>query len=136
MNKKVMILIVVIECVLAILLIAVLGKAIENYHTDVEATEIFFTNEAGERLENGAVLEVARMDRGYQLHYGFAPEDVTDQSVRFTSGKPDLVTVSEEGYVSFSVDTDVVITVSSANGKTATVTLVPKSNTDGKVDWK
>ena len=37
MNKKVMILIVVIECVLSILLIAVIGKAIESYYKEVEA---------------------------------------------------------------------------------------------------
>ena len=43
MSKKVMILIVVIECVLSILLIAVLGKALESYFYEVAAQEICFT---------------------------------------------------------------------------------------------
>lgn len=43
MNKKVMILIVVIECVLAILLIAVIGKAMESLFYEVNARDVFFT---------------------------------------------------------------------------------------------
>ena len=43
MSKKVMILIVVIECVLAILLIAVIGKAMESFFYEVSARDIYFT---------------------------------------------------------------------------------------------
>ena len=43
MSKKVMILIVVIECVLSILLIAVLGKAAESIFYEVAAQDIYFT---------------------------------------------------------------------------------------------
>lgn len=70
MNKKVMILIVVLECVLAILLIAVIGKAMESFFYEVSAREIYFTTftsdvqaiikegqqEAFERTEDGKII--------------------------------------------------------------------------------
>ena len=133
MNKKVMILIVIVECVLAVLLIGVIGLAIESNYKSVDCREIYFTTEDGTRLESDAVLEVPRPDRGYQLYYEMLPEDVTETTVRFTSGKPDMVLVNDSGYVTFIEDTDVVITISSQNGKTATITLVPKRNTHGNV---
>lgn len=43
MNKKVMILVVVVECILSILLIAIIGKAMESYYKEVKAMEIYFT---------------------------------------------------------------------------------------------
>ena len=43
MNKKIVILVVVVECILAILLISVMGLAIESYFNEVNAQEISFT---------------------------------------------------------------------------------------------
>lgn len=70
MSKKVMILIVVIECVLAILLIAIIGKAMESLFYEVNARDIFFTTftsdvqelvqegqqELAERTEDGKII--------------------------------------------------------------------------------
>ena len=65
-----MILIVVIECVLAILLIAVIGKAMESLFYEVSARDVFFTTftddvqvvvkegqqEVFERTEDGKII--------------------------------------------------------------------------------
>lgn len=51
MNKKIVILVVVVECILAILLISVLGLAIESIFSEVNAQEIFFTTDIGEVIE-------------------------------------------------------------------------------------
>ena len=134
MNKKIVILIVIVECVLSVLLIGVIGLAIESAHTEVECQEIYFTTAEGVRLENGDILEVDRPDKGYQLYYEIVPDNTSDQAVTFTSGKPEKVMVNELGYVSFIEDTDVNITVSSKNGKTTTITLVPKRSTHGTVE--
>ena len=134
MNKKVMILIVFVECVLAILLIAVLGKAVESYNYEVGAQEIYFkTAAAGERLENGETVQLDRTDRGYQLYYEILPSDTSDKTVTFRSSKPDSVVVDQTGYVTFFDDVDVSITVTTKNGKSATVVLVPKRATSGTV---
>ena len=133
MNKKVMILIVVIECVLAVLLIGVIGLAIESAYKEVTCQGVYFMTEDGQKLSDDDVIEVARPDKGYQLYYGFDPEDTTDKTVKYSTSKPDKVTVNESGYVTFIEDTDVVITISTKNGKTATITLVPKRNTHGTV---
>lgn len=134
MNKKVMILIVVIECVLAVLLIGVIGLAIESAYKDVTCQGIYFMTEDGVKLTEEDVLEVARPDRGYQLYYGFDPEDTTDKTVKYMTSKPEKVMVNETGYVTFIEDTDVTVTIISSNGKTATITLVPKRNTHGTID--
>ena len=133
MNKKVMILIVIVECILAILLIAVLGKAVESYNYEVGAQEIYFKTAAGERLENGEALQLERTDRGYQLYYEILPTNTSDKTVTFRSSKPDSVVVDQTGYVTFFDDVDVSITVTTKNGKSATVVLVPKRETSGTV---
>ena len=136
MNKKIMILIVIAECVLAVFLIGVIGLAIESTYSGVDCREVHFTTADGTRLTSEAVVEVSllEMQDGYQLYYKLDPEDTSDVPVTFMTSKPEIVMVSETGLVRFREDTDVVITVSSKNGKTATITLVPKRNTHGTVD--
>ena len=153
MNKKVMILIVVIECVLSILLIAVIGKAIESYYKEVEAQEIYFTTAEGEILLPGMlykekegttetidsdriIIEVARPDRGYQLHWLIIAEETSDRSVIFNARSQDKnveVTVDENGFVHFEDDVVVTITISTKNGRTATVLLTPRQGSQGGV---
>jgi len=135
MNKKAMILIVIVECILAILLIAVIGKAIENYHQEVFCEEIHFVNEKGEIIDDTTV-RVTNLVEGCQLHYVIVPSDATDQSVTFHSEKPNEVYVDELGNVTFlkqSSSTTASITVVTKNGKTATVTVAPERDMSGIV---
>ena len=181
MNKKIVILVVVVECILAILLIGVIGLAIESIIGEVQAQEIYFTvggeettlkpSETGKGwttagngqyiLTPGSIyrekekvlewlptpdhsddvepdqdimIEVARPERGYQLQYVISPSNTSEQTVTFTSNKPDQVTVDESGYVTFFEDVDVSITVSTKNGRTATVILFPKRNMNADVE--
>ena len=94
MNKKIVVLIVIVECILAVLLIGVIGLAIESTYKEVGCREIYFTTPEGEKLDSDAILEVARPDKGYQLHYAMDPANTSDKSVTFTSGKPEFVTVN------------------------------------------
>ncbi|MBR1747895.1 MAG: hypothetical protein IJ735_06785 [Clostridia bacterium] len=133
MNKKIVILVVLVECVLAILLISVLGNAIESYFNEIGARDVYFVDAEGNRLEDGATISVERTDLGYQLQWVILPDDTTDTEVKFTSTKAE-VTVDATGYVTFDRDVDVVITVSTKNGKTSNIHLVPKKETGGTVD--
>ena len=156
MNKKVMILIVVIECVLSILLIAILGMAIESFNNVTEAEEIWFTTPDGEILRPGTlykekegtissieservVIEVDRMEWGYQLHWQIIAENTSDQSVTFNARSQDPkveVWVDENGFVHFDDDVNVTVTIGTKNGRTATVLLIPRGETQsGKFNW-
>ena len=146
MNKKVMILIVLLECVLSILLVAVLGIAVETFFKETEAEEVHFLTSGGEVMTPGhlysekegtsreiendqIIIEVNRPDRGYQLHWEVITEDTTDKSVTFLaiSQNPDVeVTVDEDGFVHFDGDVVATVTVSTKNGRTATVLLIPR----------
>ncbi len=130
MNKKIVVIVVIVECILAILLISVLGKAIETYFTEIECQEIYFVDETGARIDKPVEIELTDRRREYQLIWAMSPSDTSDKAVVFTSNKPDSVEVDESGNVNFFDDTDVVITVSTKNGKTASITLVPKRNMD------
>ena len=155
MNKKIVILIVIVECILAILVIGVIGKAIETYFNDVHAEEIYFTTADGEVLTQGMkyiekenkveaieseriVIEVNRWDRGYQLHWLVLSEKTTDKSVTFIakSQNPDIeVSVNETGFVYFEGETNATIIISTTNGKTATVLLTTgQGEQSGDVD--
>ena len=148
-----MILIVILECVLSILLIAVIGKAIETFFQETEAQEIYFTTADGVVLEPSTlykekegttetiesdqiIIEVARPDRGYQLHWLIIADNTSDRTVRFNaiSQNPDVeVTVDENGFVHFEDDVVATVTISTKNGRTATVLLVPRQKDIGGV---
>ena len=134
MNKKIVVLVVVVECIVAILMIGVIGIAIEASNREILCQEIYFINADGEIYDNGAIVEVERPDKGFQLYYKMNPENTTDKSVTFSSSKPDDVEVSESGYVNFFIDTDVTITISTKNGKSASIILTPKRDMNGDVD--
>ena len=134
MNKKIIVIVVLLECVLAILLVSFLGKAIETYFNEVSAREVCFLDEKGVPLEDDAIIEVERWDLGYQLECRINPEKTSDKTIIFSSSKPEDVSVDESGYVSFYKSTDVSITASTSNGMTATVRLVCKvEKTEGTV---
>jgi len=133
-----MVIVVLVECVLAILLISVLGKAIETYQTEVECKEIYFTDANGEKIQINevtgmAVMEVTLTDtkRSIQLTWNFSPTNTSNKSVTFVSSLPDWVEVDESGMVNFFDDRAAVITISTTNGKSASIQLIPKTD-DGK----
>ena len=146
MNKKVMILVVILECALSILLISVVGMAIETLNNETEAVDIRFTTAEGVLLEPGMlykekegtteeikndqlVIEVYRPDRGYQLHWEILAENASDRSVSFLAISHDPaveVTVDESGYVHFDDEVEVTVIISTKNGRTATALLIPR----------
>ena len=159
MNKKIVILIVIVECILAILLIGIIGKAIETYFNAIQADEVYFTTSDGTKLtagmkyfektdtiemdennieDNIIVIVVARWDRGYQLHWDVKPDNTSDKSVTFmaeANTEEDIeVSVNETGFVFFEDKVNATITISTTNGKTAVVQLITIEPKSGDVD--
>ena len=139
MNKKIVVIVVLVECVLAVLMVSLLGAAIENAHKETKASDVYFTNADYEKLRDDYVIEVdlSHGNIGYQLYYVVSPDHTTDKTVVFESSEPDAVIVSKTGYVTF-VDPEipvVIITITVADGSTRsdTITLVPKARR-GSVD--
>lgn len=117
MSKKIVLIVVLIECILAVLLISVFGQAIYNSGPKL-VTEIYFTYENGEKIEDGKQLVVTLTDskRDYQLYWEIDPENASDGSVKFTSSE-DGVVVDSNGKVTFIKDVlSVVIMVESLDG--------------------
>ncbi len=140
MNKKIVILIVVIECILAIFLVGIWGLAVDASRSKITCTDIYFTNESGERYESGTTLEVelemTEYGATYQLYYKLEPDNITNSQVKFTTNKPTQVVVSRTGEVTFYALVPVEITIKSADGaaKTATIRIVPTENKDVIID--
>lgn len=147
MNKKIVILVVIVECILAVLLVAIVGKAIEASYTERMAEEIYVTTHDGIVLAAGdkyiekenkvekidsqlIVIEVTRWDRGYQLNWLIKPDNTSDKSVSFIAESEKEtyeVSVNEAGFVYFEGETNATITLSTKNGKTITILLVPRT---------
>ncbi len=131
MNKKIVVIVVIVECIFAVLMVSLLGAAIENAHKETKCSDVYFTNADYEKLRDDYVISVELSDtkRGYQLYYIVSPDTTTDKSVKFESSKPDKVLVSATGYVTFLEDVAVTVTITAADGsnKTDTVRLVPKA---------
>ena len=128
MNKKVVYIVILVECILAVFLISFFGNAIFQAIVNVPVQEVYFTYEDGTKIEDGKALK---------LYWTVGPEDATDDSVKFTSSKPEFAEVDEFGRVSFYERTgDVVITVTSADGSnvTDTIHIVLQNSAGGDVD--
>ena len=138
MNKKIVVIVVIVECVLAVLMVSLLGAAIENAHKETKATAVYFTDADYVKLLDGRIIDVdlSHGEIGYQLYYVVSPDNTTDKTVVFESSEPEAVIVSPTGYVTFidpEVTVTITITVADGSNCSDTVTLVPKVNA-GKVD--
>ena len=83
MNKKLTVLIVAIECVFAVFLISIFGPMVESLHAKVLVEDVYFIDEAGERLEDDIVVYVD-LDVSRSFHYDFVvgPENATDKTAK------------------------------------------------------
>ena len=138
MSKKIVFLIVLIECILAVLLIGVFGGAIFSAINKKPVTDLYFTDKDGVKIEDNINLEVELTDSNIdvQLYWVVIPDDASEQKVSFTSSKPDVAIVSESGLVTFFEDESVTITVQALDGsnKTDTIIIVPTRHVGGNVD--
>ncbi len=117
MNKKIVFIITLIECVLAVLFISVFGQAIFSI-TNKDVEEIYFTYENGDKIEDNKIITVEITDtiRNYRLFWKVEPEDAHNPTVEFSVNRPDAVSVSASGRVSFRKEGTVIITIYTTDG--------------------
>ena len=129
MNKKVVFLVVLLECILAVFLVSIFGHAIEDSRRQILCEDLYFVNELGEKYEDGEMIEFTLTDSNmsYQLAWIMETDKTSNKEVVFESDNP-LVKVNALGLVTFLEETDVVITIRAidGSGKTDSITLVPK----------
>jgi len=137
MNKKIVVIVVIVECILAVLMVSLLGAAIENAFKETKCTDIYFTNADYEKLRDGydIYVDTSHGNIDYQLYWVVSPDNTTNKEVVFESSEPDKVLVSKTGRVTFIEDVDVIITVTAVDGsnRSDSVTLRPKQK-KGDVD--
>ena len=143
MNKKIVVLIVLVECILAVLLVSIFGKVIEETRRDVVCQEIYFIDENGMKIEDGIPI-VVDIDTDslkpvrYKLKWKIITASTTektvivetsDKSVSYDYGRGELV-------ISPYCKKSVVITVRTTDGseKYDTITLIPNVDTKSDVE--
>ena len=128
MNKKSLVLVIIVECVLAILLISFFGKAIESLNEKTLCSDIYFVDDYGNRLENDALLRIDISDSktDYQLKYVIEPTAASDKKVEFSATPNEYVIIDKYGKVTFLkeyVDVSITIHTTDGSGKQATIRL-------------
>ncbi len=94
MNKKLVILIVALECVFSVFLISIFGPVIASLHEDVPVSELYLLDESGSRLvaAEGEDMPSVSISLPGDLDYHFGlevlDEDATDKSVTVTTDNP------------------------------------------------
>ena len=126
MNKKTLILVVLVECILAIVLISIFGKAIESLYQKTLCTEIYFVDDNGNRIEEDALIVVDINDSNldYQLKWVVVPDDASNKDVAFTASPSKYAVIDEYGKITFlqeNVSITVVISTTDGSGKQATL---------------
>lgn len=117
MNKKIIVLVTVLFCLISTILVSLIGKVPEDDST-IRVNAIMFVDsstEDGLCVENEEGFKVIYIERGtseYQLEWLLNPSNPTDPSVTFqiVSGQ-DYASVTEEGLVTFTYEAAVTIKI-------------------------
>ena len=101
MNKKLMILVVALECVFAVFLISIFGPMIEALHAKVVVQDVYFVDEGGERIENESSILVDTSaetgKRSFHFRYRVETEEATDRTVVILHDRsPDEIEIVED----------------------------------------
>ena len=144
MNKKLIILIVALECVFSVFLISIFGPMIESLHSKVLVSDLYLLDENRERLVAAEDEEIPSVTIGiphdfdYEFRVVVETEEATDRTYTVTHNRTDEeieITTTKNGFrVTFLADVaNVTVTVKANDGslKTAKV-LITKAggNTD------
>lgn len=90
MNKKLIVLIVALECVFSIFLISIFGPMIEALHAKVIVKDLYFVDDAGVRMEDESSIEVdLSMKRSFHFDFEVVTEEATDRTVEILHNASD-----------------------------------------------
>ena len=135
MNKKLIVLIVALECVFSVFLISIFGPMLEMLHTPADVREIYILDKDGKRVERGAVIELDLETRSYDLVWEVLPEDADNKTMtvsafvdgeEITEGSEDpavRITMSPDGEsarITFRKKKPVRISVTATDGSAVT----------------
>lgn len=139
MNKKLIVLIVALECIFSVFLISFFGPMIASLHEDIPVSEIHLIGEDGNRLvaPEGAEMPTVEIDLPNVLDYHFGLEvlgaDATDKSVTVTTDRESVTVTMDKHGRGFTVtfepginDATVTVVANDGSGKTAHVYIQKK----------
>lgn len=139
MNKKLIILIVALECVFSIFLISVFGPMIEALHSKVIVKDVYFVDEDGVRIENDTSF-VVDLDVSRSFHFDFEvmAEDATERTVDILhNGKDNEIEIEEDvdgfgftvHFLSKNIPSvTIIIRATDSSQKSAAITLVKRDS--------
>ena len=129
MNKKIVFLVVLLECILAVFIVSFFGHAIVDPNKQVLCQDLYFVDANSEKIADGETIQFTLTDtnRSYQLSWVIETGKTSNKEVTFESSNP-LVKVNAVGLVTFLDDVSAVITVKAidGSGKMDSITLIPK----------
>lgn len=123
MNKKLIVLIVALECVFSIFLISIFGPMIEALHAKIIVKDLYFVDEAGERMLNAETVTV-NLDESRSFHFDFevVTEEATDRTVEIIHNRTDEEILLEEDVDGFG------FTVHFLSKNISSVTIIVRAN--------
>ena len=144
MNKKLIILIVALECVFSVFLISVFGPMIEAMHSKVLVSDIYLKDEDQVRLETpeGEEMPTIRIDVPNDYDYRFyvvvETDEATDKSYTVTHNSTDdeiEIQKKRDGFVvTFIGETTTVTVTVTANDGSGQSASVLVTRTGGNTD--
>lgn len=90
MSKKLIVMIVALECIASLVLIVLFGPMIEPLFEIKGVKDIYFVSETGERMLNDSIVEID-LEETFEYHFRFSikPDDASDPVVTIISKELD-----------------------------------------------
>ena len=144
MNKKVVILIVFLECILAVLMVSFFGKVIEETRRNILCKDIYFVDESGIKIEDDVplIIEVDPLKpTRYKLQWVIVAKNTTNKVVQVDfSDDGDTYIGYDKGRGELIISPDlkkpveITIRVMDGSEKTDTITLIPTMSNESDAE--
>ena len=143
MNKQLIVLIVALECVSSVFLVSIFGPMIEALHSKVVVTDLYFVDEAGERMKDEETITVnLSQSLSYDFRFVVEAENATDRTVDIIHNRSDEeIEIVQNDDFSFTVhflsidvqSVTIIVRAKDSSQKTATITL-SRGGSDIEID--
>jgi uncharacterized protein YjdB len=136
MSRKMVFLIEIIVCIIAVVIVSLIGVNPEIWKVYTPVSSVSFTNTEITFTENKKIITIKSGTKNYTLTYSVLPSNATNSDVSFSSSDESIATVDNNGVVNIIRETgfNIIIIAKDGTKKSDSVSFIFSSSGGGGID--